>query len=171
MSCRKHAELQRLQTRLLAQEKLAAPGELVSGVAHEISNPLNFVKNFSEGSLDLYQELSEMLDSYRDQLSEGDASLLDELSGEITESLGRVSYNGGRALAIVERMRGLSADGATPVVADLTAADEPGVEERGGNQHRQQRHDQREATTGRKGHVVEGVSSPGEQAVWASLCR
>ena len=116
-----NAELQRMQARLVAQEKLAALGELVSGVAHEISNPLNFVKNFSEGSLDLYSELSEMLDTYRGQLSDADASLLDELSGEITESLGRVSYNGGRALAIVERMRGLSADGGTPVLTDLNA--------------------------------------------------
>ena len=116
-----NAELQRMQARLVAQEKLAALGELVSGVAHEISNPLNFVKNFSEGSLDLYKELSEMLDSYRDQLTDADASLLDELSDEITESLGRVSYNGGRALAIVERMRGLSADGGTPVLTDLNA--------------------------------------------------
>ena len=114
-----NAELQRMQARLVAQEKLAALGELVSGVAHEISNPLNFVKNFSEGSLDLYNELSEMLDSYRGQLSDADASLLDELSGEITESLGRVSYNGGRALAIVERMRGLSTEGGTPVLTDL----------------------------------------------------
>ena len=114
-------ELQRMQARLVAQEKLAALGELVSGVAHEISNPLNFVKNFSEGSLDLYNELSEMLETYRDQLSDADASLLDELSGEITESLGRISYNGGRALAIVERMRGLSADGGTTVMTDLNA--------------------------------------------------
>ena len=110
-----NAELQRMQARLVAQEKLAALGELVSGVAHEISNPLNFVKNFSEGSLDLYSELAEMLQNYRDRMSEDDASLLDELSDELTSSLNRVSYNGGRALAIVERMRGLNVE-AGPLV-------------------------------------------------------
>ena len=46
---------------------------------------------------------------------------MDELSGEITASLGRVSYNGGRALVIVERMRSLSAEGGTPVLTDLNA--------------------------------------------------
>ena len=115
-------ELQRMQARLVAQEKLAALGELVSGVAHEISNPLNFVKNFSEGSLDLYKELAEMLENYRDRLSEDDASLLDELTGEITEALGRVSYNGGRALAIVQRMQSLSATPGTPQPSKLNTA-------------------------------------------------
>ena len=112
-------ELQRMQDRLVAQEKLAALGELVSGVAHEISNPLNFVTNFSEGSLELYDELSEMLETYKDDMSEDDAALVDEISEELNASLNRVHANGGRALAIVERMRGMGDLGGNPVLTEL----------------------------------------------------
>ena len=114
-----NAELQRMQDRLVAQEKLAALGELVSGVAHEISNPLNFVKNFSEGSQELYGELSDMLKNYRNEMSEDDAALLDDITEELTNSLERVQSNGGRALAIVERMRGLGVVGGDPAPTNL----------------------------------------------------
>ena len=114
-----NSELERMQDRLVAQEKLAALGELVSGVAHEISNPLNFVKNFSEGSLELYSELSEILDNYRDDMSQGDAALLDDITEDLTDSLSRVQSNGERVLAIVERMRGLGVVGGEPEPTDL----------------------------------------------------
>ena len=124
-----NAELKRMQAGLVAQEKLAALGELVSGVAHEITNPLNFVNNFSEGSLQLYQELSGMLESYRHQMSDDDTALMDEINEELTDSLKRVLSNGGRALAIVERMRGLGVVGGEPVLTDLNSVLRRVVEE------------------------------------------
>ena len=114
-----NAELERMQERLVAQGKLAALGELVSGVAHEISNPLNFVKNFTEGSLESYKELTEVLNDYRSEMKDDDVALLDEISEDLTDSLQRVHTNGTRAYAIVERMSGLGVVGGELVPTDL----------------------------------------------------
>ena len=116
-----NAELERMQERLVAQGKLAALGELVSGVAHEISNPLNFVKNFTEGSLESYKELTEVLGDYRGQMKEDDVALMDEISEELTDSLQRVHTNGTRAYAIVERMSGLGVVGGELVPNNLNS--------------------------------------------------
>ena len=55
------AELIASQNQLIQSEKLASLGELTAGIAHEIQNPLNFVNNFSELSVELIDELKSPL--------------------------------------------------------------------------------------------------------------
>ena len=52
-------ELHQAQDQLVQQEKLASLGQLTAGIAHEIKNPLNFVNNFSDLSLELIEEARE----------------------------------------------------------------------------------------------------------------
>jgi histidine kinase len=52
-------DLQRTQSQLIQAEKMASLGELTAGIAHEIQNPLNFIRNFSEVSIELATDLIE----------------------------------------------------------------------------------------------------------------
>ena len=54
-------DLRAAQDRLVQTEKLASLGQLTAGIAHEIKNPLNFVNNFSGVSVELIDELQEVV--------------------------------------------------------------------------------------------------------------
>lgn len=84
------AELEAAQQRIITQEKLASLGTLTAGVAHEIRNPLNFVKNYAEGSTELLQELAELLQPLL-SAANGDRSLT--LRSKITTLLADLQDN------------------------------------------------------------------------------
>lgn len=83
-------DLRMAQDQIVMREKLAALGQLTAGVAHEIRNPLNFVKNFSESSQDLLEELKEVMDESSDDISEDQRSYIDEISQDLADNMERI---------------------------------------------------------------------------------
>ena len=98
------ADLRKAQNQIVMREKLAALGELTAGVAHEIRNPLNFVKNFAEVSEELLEELQEVLPESSDPLSEDQRDEIQEICSDLTGNLERIRQHGDRANRIVHDM-------------------------------------------------------------------
>ena len=99
------ANLTAAQDRIVAQEKLASLGQLTAGVAHEIRNPLNFVKNFSESSEELLDEMRETIEENKDgHLDDEQKGLIQGIFEDLTENLERIRMHGDRANRIVQDM-------------------------------------------------------------------
>ncbi|MDE0667445.1 MAG: HAMP domain-containing sensor histidine kinase, partial [bacterium] len=109
------------QDQIVMREKLAALGEVTAGVAHEIRNPLNFVKNFSEVSAELVEELEEVLEEAEGTLSDEQRGLISDIAADLTENLERIGSHGARANTIVHDMLMMSRETGEWRLADLNS--------------------------------------------------
>ena len=86
--------LEETQAQLIHQEKMASLGTLMAGIAHEIQNPLNFVTNFSDSSLEIIKEVNDASTEEEKQ----------ELIKELTMNIEKISSHGKRADSIIKSM-------------------------------------------------------------------
>ncbi len=87
-------KLRAAQDQLVLSQKMASLGKLTAGIAHEIQNPLNFVNNFSDLSVELLNELKN---------GSSDEEKL-EIMESLRQNLDKVIHHGRRADSIVKNM-------------------------------------------------------------------
>jgi C4-dicarboxylate-specific signal transduction histidine kinase len=96
------ADLKASQLQLVQREKMASLGEIASGIAHEIQNPLNFVNNFAEINAELLLELKDLLEIENTTLPRrGEMNML---MTDVISNLRKIHQHGQRADAIVKSM-------------------------------------------------------------------
>jgi signal transduction histidine kinase/ligand-binding sensor domain-containing protein len=91
------SDLKATQAQLIQSEKMAGLGELTAGIAHEIQNPLNFVNNFSELSVELLGEM-------KSELETGNTDVVTEIANDLKQNLDKINHHGKRAENIVKAM-------------------------------------------------------------------
>jgi len=99
-----YRDLKAAQASLVQAEKMASLGQLTAGIAHEIKNPLNFVNNFAELSVELLDELKETTAPALAALDADKRADIDEVVGMLTGNLEKITEHGRRADGIVKSM-------------------------------------------------------------------
>ncbi|MEM9920713.1 MAG: two-component regulator propeller domain-containing protein [Bacteroidota bacterium] len=100
----KNDEIISAQQQLIRQDKLATLGQLIAGIVHEIKNPLNFVNNFSDVSVELTDELCEELAKLQAHIPAQGYQNLSVIISDIRQNAQDIRGNGIRANNIIHSM-------------------------------------------------------------------
>jgi signal transduction histidine kinase len=99
-----YRELKATQESLVHAEKLASLGQLTAGIAHEIKNPLNFVNNFADLSVELLAELKQVLEPAGGGMKAEVLADIEDLTTTLSGNLAKIAEHGRRADGIVRSM-------------------------------------------------------------------
>jgi signal transduction histidine kinase len=97
-------ELKDAQDQIVMQEKMASVGMLTTGIAHEIKNPLNFINNFSDISVDLVKEIGEELATVKDKIGDDTFGYINDIMTDLKTNCSKIKEHGIRADNIVKTM-------------------------------------------------------------------
>jgi CHASE2 domain-containing sensor protein len=102
-------KLQAAQKQIIAQEKLAYLGSLTAGIAHEIRNPLNFINNFAQISVELTEDLVEEIKAVfaaaeSDSVDPDDLENIYDMLTDLKDGVADIESHGKRIETIIQSM-------------------------------------------------------------------
>ncbi len=97
-------QIQVTQQQLITQERLAIIGTLMTGVAHELRNPLNFINNYAECSVELADELFVEFNNQLAIPTEESQKMITEIIQDIKENAIIIQQQGQRADEVIQNL-------------------------------------------------------------------
>ena len=102
--------LEETQGELIRQEKLASVGQLTKGIVDRVINPLNYINNFSELSIELNEEIKELLNDEKEKITEDVYEELNEINGMLSDNLTKINSHGGSTTRMIKAMEEILKD-------------------------------------------------------------